>query len=967
MAKRAPRNAPPAQLTILVYLCGDNHIEAETVVYLERMRQALPAKHFHLVVQHDVRNETRRYIAPAGATEWNHGHHFNRGSNSGDPRSLAEFLKWGLEAAPAERHVLILSGLGVNPRYVRNSLPTESLPQPLRAVRDSDLWEPPSVAFAETFEKLTADDPGLVNDYRQAVHPRLFSLCHDYSHSGSLGISDLRQVLIEALGRLHAGKDDPRLELIVFDAGATAFVEVLFELEGLAKYYVGSQSMIPDSGLPYQTILRAWDDAIAAPKSKKRNSNDCGELAATLAAAICEVTDLDFKKFFKQADSTAPPPCMVAVNLDALEEVARCLDAVAIALMHSIGEQEVLQACREATDPLELSLVSTAETDGKAVRKSAGSALEDVEFLPAVDLFELLEKLEKSFADKLAPQRHAESETASPRMRKLHRLLRKMITHLHSSALVREPGVCGSLMLPIQGRENRRSGLSILLPPTRSAAEIETRTGKLFCLSNPSYTNLIFSKRVHWSALIGAIQMIRERPYALWRVISSMLADASSAARDAALGRLISKQSVIQDMQDQFQSLGEAESLTLSIEPIDSGDRARTDDCDSDLERFLVRLEPSLGGAVIYQQESRVYRSTLDATLHDLHALLQHSQPMETLVASVRALGATLGEDVIQDLVKAIEAERGAIVSARSETPHLTLQLPRELMRYPWELMFDRQSTLGERFAVGRQVFVESRFVQQVPKRVNDLIRILVVGDPIYDDAFLGKMQARNMQIRRLPHAQLEAKSIVRAFEQLNDEMAGVIELQVESWIDKRVSVNAMRSFLRDGAFDLIHFAGHGFYSKPDPDGSAWVLSDGLLRAREIKNVLSWSNFRPWLIFANACEAGMDGEHDGNDVGDVSGLATACINQGVASYIAPLWPVNDAVARELARRFYRELLRERYSVGEALRRAKVSIWEESQKSGEAESLPAKMALTWASFVLYGDPTAKLLQSMWTPD
>lgn len=958
---------PLAPLTILVYLCGDNHIEAETVEYFARMQLALPAKHFHLVVQHDVPGKTQRFIAQAGERELKCRHQFNRGRNTGDPKSLSEFLKWGIAEAPAERHVLVLSGLGVNPRYVRNSLPTECLPKPLRPVRDEHLWQPASDAFVREFQQLATSDPEAVKNYRQAVHQRLFSLCHDYSHSGSLGISDLRQVLIEALEQLEPVKADPRLELIVFDAGATAFVEVLFELEGLAKYYVGSQSMIPDIGLPYQSIFRAWDEAIAAPKSKSRNRRDCDTLGAALAASICEVTDKAFHKPVTKAKAVAALPCMVAVNLEALEEVARCLDAVAIALMHSIGDWDVLDACKKATDPGQLHLVSAAETGVQASPASTGNALEDVEFLPAVDLFKLLELLEDSFASKIKPGRRAGTAPPSLRLRKLHRLLRKMITHLHSPALIRGVGACGSLMLPIPGREGQPRGLSILLPPTRSAAQVDAGAGKIFSLSNPSYTNLNFSKRVHWSALIGAIQMIRERPHALWRVISSMLADASSAARDAALGRLISKQSVIQDMQDQFQSLGESESLTLSIEPVEAYRGERRQDADSDLERFLVRLEPSLGGAVIYQQESRIYRSTLDATLHDLHALLHSSDRMGQIVSNVRALGTTLGEDVIQDLVKAIEAERGAIVSERSETPHLTLQLPRELMRYPWELMFDRQSTLAERFALGRQVFVESRFVQQVPRRVNDVIRILVVGDPTYDDAFLGKMASRNMAIRRLPHARLEAETIVRAFEQLNDEMAGVIELDIKPLIDKRVSVNDMRSFLRDGAFDLIHFAGHSYFSKSDPDGSAWVLSDGLLRAREIKNVLSWSNFRPWLIFANACEAGMDGAPDGDRVGDVTGLATACINQGVASYIAPLWPVNDEEARKLACRFYRELLRERYSVGEALRRAKVSIWDDLQWSGDAQNLPAKVALTWSSFVLYGDPTAKLLQSMWTPD
>jgi len=144
------------------------------------------------------------------------------------------------------------------------------------------------------------------------------------------------------------------------------------------------------------------------------------------------------------------------------------------------------------------------------------------------------------------------------------------------------------------------------------------------------------------------------------------------------------------------------------------------------------------------------------------------------------------------------------------------------------------------------------------------------------------------------------------------------------------------------------------------------VLSDGLLLAREIRNTLDRSQQPPWLIFANACEAGMDqGTQAGRSI-DVTGLATACINFGVSAYIAPLWPVGDEIAKWLAVRFYRELVHERYSVGEALRRARCAIWERLQEAGLAQTMPAMTTLTWSSFVLYGDPTSRLLQTLWTP-
>ena len=77
--------------------------------------------------------------------------------------------------------------------------------------------------------------------------------------------------------------------------------------------------------------------------------------------------------------------------------------------------------------------------------------------------------------------------------------------------------------------------------------------------------------------------------------------------------------------------------------------------------------------------------------------------------------------------------------------------------------------------------------------------------------------------------------------------------------------------------------------------------------------------------------------------------------------IAPLWPVDDAVAAQLAIDFYRALLLERLSLGESLHRAKLLA---KQDLANAEAV--RGGLSWASVVLYGDPTPRLLQSLWTP-
>ena len=94
--------------------------------------------------------------------------------------------------------------------------------------------------------------------------------------------------------------------------------------------------------------------------------------------------------------------------------------------------------------------------------------------------------------------------------------------------------------------------------------------------------------------------------------------------------------------------------------------------------------------------------------------------------------------------------------------------------------------------------------------------------------------------------------------------------------------------------------------------------------ALNIRNTLAWLKYPPSLVFANACGAAMERPLSGKSQEDVSGLATAFINQGVAAYIAPLWPIDDLIAQGLATRFYECLLRDHMTVGEALKQAKLA-------------------------------------------
>ncbi len=82
----------------------------------------------------------------------------------------------------------------------------------------------------------------------------------------------------------------------------------------------------------------------------------------------------------------------------------------------------------------------------------------------------------------------------------------------------------------------------------------------------------------------------------------------------------------------------------------------------------------------------------------------------------------------------------------------------------------------------------------------------------------------------------------------------------------------------------------------------------------------------------------------------VVGLASAFVYSGALGCVGSLWPVYDTPAAELAVKFYRYVLSGE-PTGEALRMARVEI---------RQSYPDE--ITWAAYVLYGDPTFRLTET-----
>lgn len=178
-------------------------------------------------------------------------------------------------------------------------------------------------------------------------------------------------------------------------------------------------------------------------------------------------------------------------------------------------------------------------------------------------------------------------------------------------------------------------------------------------------------------------------------------------------------------------------------------------------------------------------------------------------------------------------------------------------------------------------------------------------------------------------------------------------ELEVERVNPAEATNERINDILMGQSFDFLHYAGHAYFDTKNPNQSGLQLKDSFLTAEKIRLLNKGGS----LIFLNACESGTVA-HDSDpqrvlyllhNPEPVVGLASAFVYSGAFGCVGSLWPVYDKPAADLAVRFYRFILSGE-PTGEALRRARAEIRTEYPRE-----------ITWAGYVLYGDPTFRLTE------
>ena len=224
-----------ARWTWLVYMAGDNNLEGAGRDDLKEMQQVGSTDDVNVLVQFDTEeNKTTRYRVGKKALKTLQT---MKGVNSGDPKVLTDFIRWGIANYPAD-HILVdvwNHGGGwenLPPDFDYGGLRGRATQRAARLKRARRaLFKTTIKAIA----KRSSDNRAIAIDCGS----------HDY-----LDNQELRKALSDAL---PAGK---KADVLGCDACLMNMVEIAYEMKDTAAYMVGSEETEPGAGWPYAAILK---------------------------------------------------------------------------------------------------------------------------------------------------------------------------------------------------------------------------------------------------------------------------------------------------------------------------------------------------------------------------------------------------------------------------------------------------------------------------------------------------------------------------------------------------------------------------------------------------------------------------------------------------------------------------------------------------------------------------------------
>jgi hypothetical protein len=229
--------------------------------------------------------------------------------NTGDPKTLKEFIIRSMQTYPADRYALVIWNHGTGWLDV-DAYAT------VRALEDEHRTS--SAIFRTTYKKITAGE---------TTRPIAF----DDSSKDFLDTADLRQAFREA--EAATGR---RLDIIGMDACLMAMIEGARELTPFADYFIGSQEVEPMDGWPYAPILQALNaDPAMAP--------------AALADRIVREFAVSYNAATRAGEETVTQSAIVLKATARTEDLVKTLVEAILARRDDAGLKSLVKGCVKNT------------------------------------------------------------------------------------------------------------------------------------------------------------------------------------------------------------------------------------------------------------------------------------------------------------------------------------------------------------------------------------------------------------------------------------------------------------------------------------------------------------------------------------------------------------------------------------------------------------------------------------------
>jgi hypothetical protein len=171
-------------------------------------------------------------------------------TNTGDPRLLKDFIRWGVQEYPAEHYMLVLWNHGSGFYVPPEMLVGEGAPSAREIT-------------TRAFPKLRRTMFRTSRETILNLPPRERGICYDDGSNDCLDNQELKNILEYASSLLNGRK----IDIVGMDASLMTMIEVAYQIKDHVKYLVGSEEVEPGDGWPYDLVLKVLvDEPQTAPQ-----------------------------------------------------------------------------------------------------------------------------------------------------------------------------------------------------------------------------------------------------------------------------------------------------------------------------------------------------------------------------------------------------------------------------------------------------------------------------------------------------------------------------------------------------------------------------------------------------------------------------------------------------------------------------------------------------------------------------